>query len=699
MKDKLYKMMDWPGIEAIVYGEENSPQNLLGRHSTATNTLYQCFFPDAKEVKLCIESEGRDAKEYVMEMADEEGFYACALLGKVKDDYSYIVTDINGVKKTVKDPYFYSAMVKIEDSKKFNSGSETEAYKYMGAHVETIDGVKGVAFRVWAPNAMRVSVVGDFNSWNGKANPMMKDEESGIFTLFIPGLAAGCEYKYEIKGHGGLVCMKLDPYSYECNDGKSVVPSNIRYKWEDKEYFDARSGAKLDASPVNIYETEIGRVVDKKGELSKSAITALIDYLKKMGYNYLKLTMKGDDSYMLPAGVSAPNVKNLVNALHKENIGILYTWNPSFFTVTNEGMSKFDGTYLYGHMDMRKRYNNAFGGFYYNYGREEVLSYLYSAANYWMKEFHMDGFHIEGLSSMLYLDYAKYDGEWIANIYGGHENLEAIEFIKELNLKLHKAYPYVIMTTREESAFPKVTSSNKDGGLGFDFVYNNGFTEDYLSFIKGDRAFEELHMLTDHFAYEYSENYISALSKETVLAANDYDYVRVKNGARFVDYVPVPDENKGTVVRATLAFFMAHPGKKLMYCGQDDENLSLALGQLYNTEPALYSLDNSPYGIEWINNLDKGDGVLSFIRKSEKAEDMIIVVCNFSCKDINNHKLGVMRPGKYKQIFNSEDKKFGGKAATAVKPKETVEEFYEGRYHTITIKIPAMSVSYYKYVE
>lgn len=311
----------------------------------------------------------------------------------------------------------------------------------------------------------------------------------------------------------------------------------------------------------------------------------------------------------------------------------------------------------------------------------------------------MDGFHIEGLSSMLYLDYAKYDGEWIANIYGGHENLEAIEFIKELNLKLHKAYPYVIMTTREESAFPKVTSSNKDGGLGFDFVYNNGFTEDYLSFIKGDRAFEELHMLTDHFAYEYSENYISALSKETVLAANDYDYVRVKNGARFVDYVPVPDENKGTVVRATLAFFMAHPGKKLMYCGQDDENLSLALGQLYNTEPALYSLDNSPYGIEWINNLDKGDGVLSFIRKSEKAEDMIIVVCNFSCKDINNHKLGVMRPGKYKQIFNSEDKKFGGKAATAVKPKETVEEFYEGRYHTITIKIPAMSVSYYKYVE
>lgn len=698
MKDKLYKMMNWPEIEAIVYGEEGKPQTILGRHSVSTYTLFQTFQPNVKEVRLVIEEdkEHDKNKEYIMEMADEEGFYAIAILGKIKGSYHYVITDIKGKKHVIADPYDHVMECDGVSFDKFAGGSARDAYKFMGAHVMTINGNSGVGFRVWAPNAMRVSVVGDFNDWNGKSHPMMKDEEKGIFSLFIPGLSAGCTYKYELSVKGGVEYTKRDPFALEIKDGVCIVSDETEYTWSDAGYFKSVDRMDMIKKPLNIYQTELAKLADDKG-LSAELMDKLVSHLKDGGYDYVQLIMDMTYKFALPAGIAVKDLKLLVDKLHGSKIGVICEWNPASFAGDAEGLGCFDGTYLYGHLDERKRYNLEIGGNNFNYTRQEVVSFLYSNASYWMKEFHMDGLHVNGLSSMLYLDYGKNDGEWVANIYGSNENLEAIDCIIKLNTVIHRDYPYAITTTREVGAFPKVTDKISDGGLGFDFIWNNGFTEDYLSFMKDGQPFTAINKLTDNMAYAYCENYILTISKEDVIEANDNDVERVEKGAGFFDYIPVPDEKKDAVKRATLAYYMAHPGKKLIYSGQDMDVESAALGKLYRDLSALYSLDHNQFGFEWINAINSGDGVVSFIRKDEYLEHSIFVVCNFSEKEYKTYKFGMPYEGKYKMIFNSDDKKYGGKSAVSNRFKETEDEFYSGRPNSLTVKIPPMSVSMYSY--
>ncbi|MBQ0027167.1 MAG: alpha amylase C-terminal domain-containing protein [Lachnospiraceae bacterium] len=697
MKDKLYKMMNWPEIEAIVYGEEAHPDKILGRQFLSTNTLFQTYLPDAKEVILVIEDEKGDKnKEYIMELADEEGFYATALRGKAKGKYHYSVTDIKGKKSEKYDPYDFDVTLDRKQIDKFVSGESVDAYEFMGAHLVDVEGISGVVFRVWAPNAIRVSVVGAFNNWNGKTNPMIKDDESGIFSLFVPGLKAGEAYKFEISARGGLVYTKQDPYAFKTSKGCAVVSDDKAFDWKDELYLATESKNDKSSMPFNIYETELTAILDSKGKLTAKGISSLVERTKICGYNYVQLMMGGDFMYMLPSGIASEEIKKMVQAFHNENIGVIYVWNPSYFAVDDEGMGCFDGTYLYGHLDERKRYNTAFSGYYYNFGRPEVKSYLMSNAAYWMKNYHFDGMFVEGLSSILYLDYGKYDGEWTANMYGGHENLEAISFIKDFNTMLNRDYPYAFSITREEGAFPKVTDSISEGGLGFDYLWNNGLAEDYLAFVRSGN--KDLSKLTDNMSYAYCENYIVTMSKDDVTAANNYDYLRVENGSTYFDGIEIADDEKEALKRATLAYLMAHPGKKLIYKGQDDEKVIAELNALYKKLPALNKKDRSGDGFEWINAINNGDGIISFLRKDEYINHTIFVVCNFSDKEYKEYKFGVPYEGKYKMIFTSDDKKFGGRGSVNNRFKCTEEEAYDGRSNCLKLKLAPRSVSFYTYI-
>ncbi len=705
MKDKLYKMMNWPEIEAIVYGEEGMPQTILGRHNVSSYTLFQTFQPNAKSVVLILDEEKNTdkSKEYTMELADEAGFYAIAILGKVKSNYHYVVTDLKGKRHIVIDPYdkdIYSNIIQIDNvlADGFADGGMYGAYRLFGSHVTTINGHKGVLFRVWAPNAIRVSVVGEFNEWNGKSHPMIKNEEDGIFSLFIPGLEAGVTYDYELHVKGGRIFVKRDPYARAFAGGRSVVEGDKKYKWTDSDFHGVKAlPTDCKKTPLCIYEFDLKDVIGKNGKISDTSADRLIEELITVGYSYVQCTISGDTMYGIYMDIPESDVKKFIAKLHKAGIGIIAVWNPSSYSEGENGLDLFDGTYLYGHMDERKRYNAANGGLYYNYARPEVRAYLMSAARYLIDEFHVDGLHIDGLSSMLYHDFGKYDGEWEANIYGGHENLEAIEFIKAVNVMIHKYFPHIITTTKEVSAFPKVTSSVEDDGLGFDLVWNNGFMEDFISFIKSDPAERDMHKLTDNMSYAYAENYILTISGEDVLSAVEYDHLRVENGATIFDFIPVPDERKPEVKRAALAYIWAHPGKKLICKGQGDDGQLSVLNKLYKELSALYSLDTNPYGFEWINAIDRGDGVLSFIRKDEYLNHSVFVVCNFSENEYATYKFGMPYEGKYKMIFTSDDKKFGGNSSVNTRIKETKEEFYDGRPNSLTLKIAPMSVSYYSY--
>lgn len=692
MKDKLYKMMNWPEIEAIVYGEECHPEKILGRHNVSAYTLFQAFFPDAKEVILTLQAqEEQEAREYIMELADEAGFYAVALLGKVKDDYQYVVTDINGKKNVFSDPY--NNMVKLSKSElnAFRTGKSTDAYKFMGARKAVVNNKSGVAFHVWAPNAVRVSIVGDFNNWNGKVHPMILDENSGIFSLFIPGLNEAIRYKYEIRAKGGAIYTKLDPYSPVAESGNSVVTTLNDFEWTDAGYLENKKRFDKSKAPFNICEiTNFTDLIDDKGK------DGLIRHLKDCSYNYIRLSLNNDLT-MGFTNENANELKTLVNLLHKENIGILFDVNFSYFKDDETGLSYFDGTYLYGHLDERKRYNTAFGGRCFNYGRPEVATLLNSKIYYLLRELHIDGLFVEGLSSMLYLDYGKNDGEWTANIYGGNENLEAIHFVKELNQSLHQEFSYAITLTREEGLFPKVTEAISDGGLGFDYIINNGFGSEFLDFIKGDNSFTDLNKLTDNMAYAYCENYVLSIAKEDILLASNYDYGAIEQGADYFDVINLNEDEKEAAKRSLLAYFMARPGKKLLNINVEDGKSLPVLGKLYKELPALHSLDRNPYGFEWIKAMNTGDGVLSFVRKDEYLNHSVLVVCNFSDNEYAGYKFGMPYEGKYKLIFSSDDKKFGGKTTVGGKNKETVEEFYDGRHNSLTLKLAPMTTAFYSY--
>lgn len=704
MKDKLYKMMNWPDIEAIVYGEESNPEKTLGRQFLQSNTLFQTFCPESQKVALKLEG---DERKYEMELVDEEGFYAISIPGKEKKMYSFEITDKEGKKTTIIDPYQFKVTLSEEEAVKWNKGLLYDAYKILGAHPMSFEGVSGVVFRVWAPNALRVSVVGEFNHWDGKNMPMMKDDKTDIFSIFIPELTKDQVYQYEIKIKSGEILHKNDPYSFKMINAMSVVSDHEEIRWKDSTYLTNCDKQELSKKAVNIFYMDKNTFYRKNDEVLsfKELADNLIPYLKEAKYTHIQFCPLMEESRERKEQIisfftleesygSSEELKEFINALHKESIGVILEWIPAYFNKEEKGLCYFDGTYLYGHMDERMRYNAAFDGFHFNYARPQVQNYLMSNAFYWVKEFHVDGLHICGLSSMLYLDYAKKDGEWAANIYGGNENLDAIEFIKHLNSILHKERKGILTLTKETSAWPQVTDSLNAGGMGFDYIWNTGFRDDLVSYMgrEYEERYNQIHELTDNMIYAYCEKYLLPI------AINDY----AGDMTSVIETMPGDNKEKEANLRLMLAFSMCHPGRKMM-CSeimkQSDKmiNMTKTLNQLYLELPALHNLDSSADGFEWIQCINHNDGVISFLRKDAYIDETLLVICNFSNTAYNNYKFGIPFEGKYKEIFLSEDKQFGGDKTVTARYKESKEEDYDGRKNSLTLRIVPLSLSIYQY--
>ena len=731
MADKLYDMMDWAEIEAVQYSEEKYPRNILGPRVTPEGILIQCFFPEEEKVSLRTLS---DRKLHAM-TEEDGGYFAILLPGKKIPRYTFVLGDKKEGRE-IYDPYAFPSQITEKEEARFQAGICYDIYEKLGAHPMTVQGVEGVNFAVWAPNALRVSVVGDFNRWDGRTC-QMHCLDSGIFELFIPGLKAGDLYKYEIKAKGGLTDLKADPYANAAQmrpDTASVVADLRDYEWQDQEWMRTRGEKQGYQDPMFIYEVHLGSwKKPKEGEKEfnnyRELAPLLAEYVKDMGYTHVELmpVMEHplDESWGYQVtGYYAPTSRYgspqdfmyFMDYMHREGIGVILDWVPAHFPRDTFGLSAFDGTCLYEHQDPRKGFHPHWGTLIYNYGRPEVKNFLIANALFWADKYHADGIRMDAVASMLYLDYGKQDGEWVANIYGGNENLEAIEFLKHLNSIFKKKYPSALLIAEESTAWPKITGDLEDEGLGFDYKWNMGWMNDFLNYMKYDPVYRGSHHdeLTFSMIYNYSERFLLSLSHDEV----------VHGKGTLVQKMPGEYEQKLSNLRLAYGYLTAHPGKKLLFMGQEfgqdmewDEKKELdwealeypahtqmkdymkALLHLYRSCPALYRDDFKTEGFEWINCLEWEKNLLVFLRKTEKEEDTLLVVCNFSNVVYEDYQVGVPYPGKYKEIFNSDSAVYGGAGNVNPRVKMSRDQECDERKQSIKIKVPPLGISIFQYTK
>lgn len=725
MTKKLYKMMNWPVIEEIIYSESQDPHATLGPHVQGNGTLIQAFFPGAQKVTLQLT---KDMAEKEMELADDDGFFAVWLPVKNVGAYRYIVSYENGSVETMQDAYRHECLITAEDEEKFAMGVHYTVYEKLGAHPLNLDGEDGVYFAVWAPNALRVSTVGDFNHWDGRVHQMRK-LPSGIFEIFIPGVKAGDNYKYEIKLKTGLTYLKADPYGNAAQlrpETASVVADLRNFKWEDKEFIKKRKTFQKENAPISVYELYLGSFLAPKDDEEyanyREIADKLIPYVKEMGYTHVELMpvmehpLDASWGYQV-IGYYAPTARYgtpedfmyFVNELHKAGIGVILDWVPAHFPRDIYGLSSFDGTCLYENPDEQRRSHPHWGTLVFDYGRPEVSNYLIANALFWVEKFHADGIRMDAVASMLYLDYGRNPGEWTANIYGGNENLEAVELIKHLNSMMGKRNPGVLRIAEESTAWPMVTGSLEDGGLGFDLKWNMGWMNDYLDYIKYDPYFRSHHHseLTFSMIYAYSEKFMLVFSHDEA----------VHGKSSMLGKMPGEREQKFANLRLTYAYMFTHPGRKLLFMGQDIGEFSewnemrqtewellkypdhkgmaalvKKLNELYTTKPALYEWDDKPEGFAWINSINSAENLLTFLRKTRKKESLLVVAANFSGVE-KQVKIGVPYEGSYKEILNTDAEEFGGSGMVNKRAKRAVKKEWDDRPYSVSITLAPLSVS------
>ncbi len=733
MDKKLYKMMDWARVEQIVYSEEDDPHGYLGAHYVKGGWMINCFVPGADKVSVICAK-----KEYKMDMMDEEGFFSCLIRSVTKTKISYKFKVTKGKSTYIEeDPYRFRSAISEKSLAAFSAGICYDIYEYLGAHVRKTDGVSGVNFAVWAPNAVRVSVVGDFNEWDGRVHQMQRLGDSGVFEIFIPRVKEGDNYKYELKLKGGMVSLKADPYGYFAQlrpETASTVFDIDRYKWHDDHFVANREEFNRKDRPFSIYEIHLagykkpddGREFYNYRELAED----IIPYVKEMGYSHIELmpVMEHpfDESWGYQViGMYAPTSRYgtpedfmyFMDKMHENGIGVILDWVPAHFPRDIQGLSNFDGTCLYEHEDPRRGNHPDWGTLCFNYGRPEVSDYLIANALFWIKKYHADGIRMDAVASMLYNDYGRQGGEWVPNIYGGNENIEAVEMLKHLNSINAKMNTGALMIAEESTAWPKVTGALDDDGLGFDYKWNMGWMNDFLGFIRLDPLYRGGHYgeLTFSMIYAYSEKFILVFSHDEV----------VHGKASMLSKMPGERDRKFANLRLSLGYMFTHPGKKLLFMGQDigewDEwnekrgiewdllqysdhsnynEFVKSLVKLYNETSALYELDNDVDGFEWINNISANETILVYLRK-DKAGNEVLVVCNFADVDRKDYKIGVPFSGKYKEIFSSDDVRFGGKGHNNPRVKRSKADECDGREYSVRIDVPALSVSVFSctYIE
>ena len=721
--------INWMEVEALVTAKHDNPHHILGIHECLDDVYVNVFIPDAKVVKIADVETG---KEYALVSDRVKGFYSVRIKNKSRFDYVVKVKYEDGREETFVDPYIFEPVIDPIDISLFNEGMHYEIYEKLGAHPMNVDGVDGTLFAVWAPNAERVSVVGNFCNWDGRRYQMRKLDYSGIFELFIPGEFEGEIYKYEVASKKGSVFMKADPYGYssEVRPANASIVTDLKFKWSDDSFMAAR-GKKTDSEkPMNVYEVHLGswkRPIDGREFFNYREIAEkLSDYMLTMGYTHVELMPVTEHPYdpswgYQVTGYYAPTSRYgkpqdfmyFVDYMHSKGLGVIIDWVPEHFTKDEHGLGRFDGTALYENEDARRGEHPHWGTYIFNYGRNEVRNFLVANALYWADKYHIDGIRMDAVASMLYLDYGRGPGEWIPNKFGGNENLEAIDFIKELNTKMNELYPDVMMIAEESTAWPMMTHAVPEGGLGFDYKWNMGWMNDFLGYMRQDPLYRKYHHqeLTFSMVYAYSEKFILVLSHDEV----------VHEKGSMIEKMPGGYEDKFSNLRAAYGFMMTHPGRKLLFMGQEfaqmkewNESSELDwslfefdahrylhdyvkdLNKLYTSEPALYELDNDPEGFAWINANDANRSILSFERRGSDEKDTLLVVINFTPVDAKNYKLAVPSAGKWKEVFSSDAAKYGGDGRNNKTAKISKPGKVDGRSNYISVTAPGLSMSVFK---
>ena len=729
MEKELYEVLNWGAMEALEYSECDDPHSWLGAHKTKNGIIYNAFKPTAKSVEVKFKD-----KTLKMEPTDEKGNFSLLTKDKKAKDYKLVITYDNDTKTEEYDAYSFPIVFNSEDEAKFLKGIHYDIYEKLGSHIMTLNGVKGVYFAVWAPNAERVSVVGDFNMWDGRRYPMRKLRASGVFELFIPELKEGTVYKYEIKAKNGLAFLKSDPYGnrFELRPDTAAIVTKLDYDWKDAEWIKARKAQKIEKIPMSIYEVHLGSWL-RKGDGDndfynyKEIAVKLAKYVKKMGYTHIELLpvmehpFDGSWGYQVTGYYAATSrygtpqdFMYFMDYMHNEGIGVILDWVTAHFPKDAFALARFDGGPLYEHKDPRLGEHPDWGTLIFDFGRPEVSNFLIANALFWVKKYHADGIRMDAVASMLYLDYGRRDGQWVANKYGSNENLEAIELLKHLNSVFHKCNDGAVIIAEESTAWPKITGKVEDDGLGFDLKWNMGWMNDFTGYMKQDPLFRKgCHgMLTFSMMYAYSERFVLVLSHDEV----------VHGKCSMLNKMPGFTVDKFANLRAAYGFMMGHPGKKLLFMGQefaqerewsearsldwdvlDDElhqkmqKFCADLNKLYTTRPAFTELDNDPNGFKWMSCLDADHSIVSFIRYDGKKENTLLFVFNFTPVVYNYFIQAVPYTGNYKEILNSDAEKYGGSGRVNSKVRKSRPMPKDGQNNSIEMVLPPLSVCVFEY--
>ena len=710
-------------LQRIVTARHHDPFAVLGRHEIDGETVIRVLLPDAISVSI---AEGDLAMNRVpgTDLFEWRGQGAA-----IPAHYRVIWRDDDHHDHIGHDAYTFGPQLSDFDIHLFGEGRHHHIYRVLGAHEHEVDEIAGVRFAVWAPNAERVSVVGDFNRWDGRRHPMRVRGGSGVWELFIPDLEPGHLYKFEIRNrHSGHVVLKSDPYGRQFElrpkTASVIAPARTVFEWNDGDWMEARAARDWLHTPMSVYEVHLGswqRDVEGGFLGYRELSHRLADYAREMGFTHIELMPVMEHPFdpswgYQVTGYFAPTARYgdadafryFVDHMHANGIGVLLDWVPAHFPKDAHGLAWFDGGALYEHADPRRGEHRDWATLIFDYGRNEVKNFLVANAVYWLEEFHIDGLRVDAVASMLYLDYSRTEGDWIPNKYGGRENLEAIAFLRDLNIAVHEECPGALMVAEESTSWPQVSRPVYTGGLGFDLKWNMGWMNDTLRFMAHDPVHRKYHhgMLTFSMLYAFSENFILPFSHD-----------EVSHGKQsMLNKMPGDEWQRHANLRTLYAYMFTHPGKKLLFMGtefgqgtewnsagvldwyvldypfhQGIQRLVRDLNHLYGAEPALHRHDFDSNGFEWIDCNDNEQSVLSYLRRGE-GDEMLAVVVNLTPVPRRDYRLGVPLKGLYREVLNTDSRHYGGgDIGNGLGPIPSEDRPWMGRPHSVALTLPPLA--------
>jgi len=697
----------------------HDPFNVLGRHVDGKHAVIRAFMPNTSSLSL------KELDAPLQRVGESDFFEWIGDASEINRPYQLVRQDSYGNTQIFYDPYCFTPQIPDFDLDLFKAGRHLHCYRVLGANIRTVDEIRGILFATWAPNAERVSVIGDFNNWDGRVHPMRSRGDSGVWELFIPGLGEGQHYKFEIRNRAsGQIMEKADPYARESETRPKTasITNDTNYKWQDEAWMSRRHVHDWLHEPLSVYECHLGSWQrDENGNFLnyREIARRLVDYVKPLGFTHIELLpitehpLDASWGYQT-TGYFSPtsrfgkpdDFRFFVDTLHENDIGVFLDWVPAHFPKDEHALARFDGSALYEHEDPRRGEHPDWGTLIYNFGRNEVRNFLLASAVYWLEEFHIDGLRVDAVASMLYLDYSREQNDWVPNVHGGNENLDAIAFLRELNEVTHREFPGTVIMAEESTAWPQVTRPVDLGGLGFSMKWNMGWMHDTLEYFTKEPVHRSYHhdQLTFGLLYLFTENFVLPFSHDEV----------VHGKSSMLYKMPGDEWQQFANLRLLYSYMFTYPGKKLLFMGcefgqgsewnfnqaldwyvmdypnhQGVHRLVSDLNHIYKENPALYRHDFEPFGFEWIDCHDSHQSVISFLRKGDGRT--LVVILNFTPVPRTDYRIGVPFEGTYKEILNSDSSYYGGSNMGNTGQLSTENQQWMGRPFSLRLTLPPLA--------